>query len=95
METHQDHKRRYTVLTRQIWFYGVLAVSAFGIGSMNLIALFSSFWKPTLLLISPLLMMFAAVGFWACVNFLRTRSRLLFYRDHPEDVEDTSVEFKL
>lgn len=80
-------KRRYAALTRRIWLYGALAIAAFVIGSLNLIVLLSAFWRPRLLLFSPLWMMFTATGFLACASFLRTRSRLLCLRDDFDEIE--------
>lgn len=82
-----EEKRRHAALTRRVWLYGALAIAAFVIGSLNLMVLLSAFWRPRLLLLSPLLMMFTAVGFWACASFLRTRSRLLCLRDESDEIE--------
>jgi hypothetical protein len=87
-ETKQAEKQRQSALTRRAVLYAGLAVVALIIFAVNLLAVIGTFWEPSRLLTLPLYMMFAAVSLWAGVNFLHTRSRVLFYRDHPEHLED-------
>ena len=90
--TNRAEKQRRATLTRQAVLYGSLAVAALIVCAVNLLAIVGTFWEPSRLLTLPLYMMFAAVSLWASVNFLQTRSKLLFDRDHPEPIEDESVE---
>lgn len=91
-ETNQSQKRQRAALTRQALLYGGLAVTALIICAANLAAIIGVFWQPSRVLALPIYMMFAVVSLWASVNFLRTRSKVLYYRDHPNHDEDDSVD---
>lgn len=90
IETRTDRaeKQRHTALTRRAALYGSLAVAALIICAVNLLAIIGIFWEPSRLLALPVYMMFAAVSLWASVNFLQTRSKILFDRDHLDQAED-------
>lgn len=92
IETNRAQKRQRAALTRQALLYGGLAVAALVICVANLLAIVGVFWQPSRVLALPIYMMFAAVSLWASVNFLQTRSKVLYYRDHPDHNEDESVE---
>ncbi|MBI3951166.1 MAG: hypothetical protein HY314_12015 [Acidobacteria bacterium] len=92
MENNRTERQQRAALTRRAVLYGSMAVGALVICAANLVAIVGTFWEPSRLLTLPLYLMFAAVSLWAGVNFLQTRSRVLFYRDHPDQIEDESVE---
>lgn len=94
IESNQVQKRQRAALTRQALLYGGLAVAALMICAVNLVAIVGVLWQPSRVLALPIYMMFAAVSLWACVSFLQTRSKVLYYRDHPDLGEDESVEVK-
>ncbi len=88
-ERRGQTRQQYVSLTHKAMIYGVLAVVALLICAANVLGMLAILWEPTHILTLPLYMMFAAVSLWASVNFYQTRSRVLFYRDHPDQMDDT------
>jgi len=88
VKTNRDERQRQAALTRQAILYGGLAIAALVIFAVNVLAILRLFWQPAGVLALPIYMLFAAVSLLASVNFFRTRSKVLYYRDHLDQMDE-------
>lgn len=88
VEINREENRRRAALTRRALLYGSLALAALLIFAANVLAMLRLFWQPAGVLALPVYFMFAAAALLAGISFYRTRSQVLYNRDHPEPLEE-------
>jgi hypothetical protein len=90
-DSKPDRRQERAALTRQSLLYGGLAVAALTISAVNVLAILRLLWNPAGALALPVYLLFAAASLLAAVSFLRTRSHVLQYRDHPDQLDEESM----